>query len=52
MKDAQRTKTHAGTRATLSVVWGTTALAGRTATAMRWYRELLGAIEGVVITDA
>ena len=52
VKDAQRTKTHEGTRATLSIVWGTTALPGRTASATRWYRELLGAIEGVVTTDA
>ena len=52
VKDAQRTKTHAGTRRTLSVVWGTTALPGRTAIATRWYRELLGAIAGVVSTDA
>lgn len=41
VKDAQRTKTHAETRATLSVVWGTRELAGRTAAAVRWYRELL-----------
>ena len=52
VKDAQRTKTHDGTRATLSIVWGTTALPGRTAIATRWYREVLGAIEGVVITSA
>lgn len=42
VKDSQRTKTHAGTRRTLSVVWGTRALAGRTAQAVAWYRELLG----------
>jgi DNA/RNA-binding domain of Phe-tRNA-synthetase-like protein len=42
VKDAQRTKTHAGTRRTLSIVWGTTALPGRTAKAVAWYRELLG----------
>jgi DNA/RNA-binding domain of Phe-tRNA-synthetase-like protein len=42
VKDAQRTKTHAGTRRTLSVVWGTRALPGRTASAVAWYRELLG----------
>jgi DNA/RNA-binding domain of Phe-tRNA-synthetase-like protein len=41
VKDAQRTKTHAGTRRTLIVVWGTTALAGRAAEAARWYRDLL-----------
>jgi DNA/RNA-binding domain of Phe-tRNA-synthetase-like protein len=47
VKDAQRTKTHAGTRRTLSIVWGTVALPGRTAIATRWYRELLEAIDGV-----
>jgi DNA/RNA-binding domain of Phe-tRNA-synthetase-like protein len=51
VKDAQRTKTHEGTRATLTIVWGTTALPGRTASATRWYRELLGAMDGVVTTE-
>jgi DNA/RNA-binding domain of Phe-tRNA-synthetase-like protein len=41
VKDAQRTKTHAGTRRTLSIVWGTNALPGRTAAVARWYRTLL-----------
>lgn len=41
VKDAQRTKTHAGTRRTLSVVWGTVALPGHAARVARWYRELL-----------
>src|SRR6185503_4009822 len=31
VKDAQRTKTHGGTRRTLSIVWGTNALPGRAA---------------------
>jgi DNA/RNA-binding domain of Phe-tRNA-synthetase-like protein len=43
VKDSQRTKTHAGTRRTLSVVWGTRALPGRTEEAVRWYREILQA---------
>jgi len=43
VKDSQRTKTHAGTTRTLSVVWGTSALAGRTDAAVAWYRELLRA---------
>jgi len=42
VKDSQRTKTSAGTRRTLSVVWGTNALEGHTAAAVAWYRELLG----------
>lgn len=43
VKDSQRTKTHAGTTRTLSVVWGTTQLPGRAAKAARWYRDLLEA---------
>ena len=43
VKDAQRTKTNAQTRRTLSVIWGTSALPGRAATTARWYRELLTA---------
>lgn len=43
VKDAQRTKTDATTTRTLSVVWGTNALAGRTAELARWYRALLEA---------
>jgi DNA/RNA-binding domain of Phe-tRNA-synthetase-like protein len=41
VKDAMRTKTHAETRRTLSLVWGTNAIAGRTAATVAWYRELL-----------
>lgn len=41
VKDSQRTKTHDGTTRTLSVIWGTTALPGRTAAALQWYRALL-----------
>ncbi len=41
VKDSQRTKTRAETRRTLTVVWGTRALVGRTAAAVTWYRELL-----------
>jgi DNA/RNA-binding domain of Phe-tRNA-synthetase-like protein len=41
VKDAQRTKTGPKTRRTLSVVWGTVALPGRAAEAVRWYRSLL-----------
>ena len=51
VKDAQRTKTHDGTRAALSVVWGTSALPGRTAAATRWYRELVAAIPGATVED-
>src|SRR5579875_363434 len=41
VKDAQRTKTTAETRRTLSLIWGTKALAGRAAQAQTWYRRLL-----------
>jgi DNA/RNA-binding domain of Phe-tRNA-synthetase-like protein len=51
VKDAQRTKTHDGTRTTLSIVWGTRALPGRTAEATRWYRELVEQIPGVTLED-
>lgn len=47
VKDAQRTKTHAGTRRALSLVWGPRALSGRTAETVRWYRALLGRLGGV-----
>ena len=41
VKDSQRTKTHPGTEHTLSVVWGTTSLPGRTEAAAHWYAELM-----------
>jgi DNA/RNA-binding domain of Phe-tRNA-synthetase-like protein len=51
VKDAQRTKTHAETRATVTIVWGTVALPGRTAATVQWYRELLAGIEGAAVED-
>src|ERR1041385_6268425 len=51
VKDAQRTKTHDDTRITLSIIWGTNALPGRTRETTAWYRELVGAIDGAVIED-
>lgn len=41
VKDSQRTKTHAGTTRTLTVIWGTRALEGRAEAAWDWYRALL-----------
>jgi DNA/RNA-binding domain of Phe-tRNA-synthetase-like protein len=41
VKDAQRTKTSAGTRQTLSIIWSTVRLPGRSEQTLRWYRELL-----------
>jgi DNA/RNA-binding domain of Phe-tRNA-synthetase-like protein len=41
VKDSQRTKTHDETRTTLSVVWGSRALPGRTERTTAWYRALL-----------
>jgi DNA/RNA-binding domain of Phe-tRNA-synthetase-like protein len=40
VKDSQRSKTRADTRATLCVVWGCAALASRVSATMAWYREL------------
>jgi DNA/RNA-binding domain of Phe-tRNA-synthetase-like protein len=51
VKDAQRTKTHDGTVTTLSIVWGTRALPGRTAKATAWYRELVATIPGATLED-
>ena len=51
VKDAQRTKTHDGTRSTLSIVWGTRALPGRTQQATAWYRELVAQIPGATIEE-
>lgn len=45
VKDAQRTKTGPDTRRTLTLIWGTTALPGRTAQAESWYRTLLALVE-------
>ena len=42
VKDSQRTKTHEGTTNTLSIIWGTKALTGRTQAAFNWYHSLLG----------
>ncbi len=43
VKDSQRTKTHEGTRRTLSILWGHDALEPRVERATAWYRELLQA---------
>jgi DNA/RNA-binding domain of Phe-tRNA-synthetase-like protein len=51
VKDAQRTKTDAGTRRTLSLLWGTTALPGRAAKTEEWYRSLLE-LQGAVTRPA
>lgn len=41
VRDSQRTKTHAATRSTLSVIWGTVGHEERLAAAERWYRQAL-----------
>ena len=41
VKDAQRTKTHAGTLRTFSVVWGVEGWEAQLERATAWYRELL-----------
>lgn len=40
VKDAQRTKTTGATTRTLSLVWGASALPGRVARTLEWYRAL------------
>ncbi len=44
VKDAQRTKTTPATTQTLTVIWGTSALPGRTAKTLAWYRDVLTAL--------
>lgn len=51
VKDAQRTKTDAATRSTLTVIWGTNELGARTTLAEKWHRELLQAL-GAATEDA
>ena len=41
VKDAQRTKTHGGTRRTISVVWGCAGHEEALGRAVAWYREVL-----------
>ncbi len=48
VKDSQRTKTHPGTTETLSVVWGTKSLPGRTEATCEWYAELIEQLGGRV----
>ena len=42
VKDSQWTKTRPETLRTLTVIWGTASLPGRSAETESWYRELLG----------
>ncbi len=44
VKDSQRTKTHAGTTQTLSIVWGTQALSGRSEATAEWYGALMSSL--------
>lgn len=41
VKDSQRTKTSPQTTRTLTVIWGSNALPGRTQAALTWYRDVL-----------
>jgi DNA/RNA-binding domain of Phe-tRNA-synthetase-like protein len=50
VKDSQRTKTSPETTKTLSIVWGTSALAGRAQATATWYRALLEAL-GAATSD-
>ncbi len=49
VKDSQRTKTHDGTRQTLSIIWGTHELPERTQSTYDWYTDLL---QGAGITTS
>lgn len=40
VKDSQRSETHAGTRATLCIIWSTLGMAERVDAMLAWYREL------------
>jgi hypothetical protein len=51
VKDAQRTKTHDGTTAALTIVWGTRAHAGWTTQATRWYQTLVREIASTTIEE-
>jgi DNA/RNA-binding domain of Phe-tRNA-synthetase-like protein len=51
VKDAQRTKTHDDTRTTLSIVWGSNRLPGRTQQTTGWYRQLVAQIPGATVED-
>ena len=51
VKDAQRTKTHDGTRAALSIVWGSNKLPGHTQEATSWYRQLIASIPDATTED-
>lgn len=51
VKDAQRTKTHDGTRNAIAIVWGSTALGDRTAQTTRWFRSLCASIAGATVED-
>ncbi len=48
VKDSQRTKTHPETQRTLSIIWGTTSLAGRTQATEAWYTSLVEELGGEV----
>jgi DNA/RNA-binding domain of Phe-tRNA-synthetase-like protein len=52
VKDAQRTKTSAGTVRTLSVVWGTKDAADHLALAEAWYRSLLADVGASTLSVA
>ena len=51
VKDAQRTKTHDASRTTLSIVWGSNQLPGRTQETTNWYRQLVARIAGATLED-
>ncbi len=49
VKDSQRTKTRPETTRTVTVIWGSSALAGRSERTVAWYQKLLEAMGAEVI---
>ena len=49
VKDSQRTKTHSETTQTLSVIWGTQDLPGRTESTAQWYTQLMESLGAQVV---
>ena len=49
VKDSQRTKTSSETTHTLSVIWGTRTLEGRTQAVAGWYTELMESLGATVV---
>jgi len=47
VKDSQRTKTHPGTTTTLSIIWGSLAIDGRSTATAHWYSALMSSLGAI-----